>query len=859
MRFYRALLHLYPSSFRAEYGGELVDVFAARRAGERGFGVAVATVLLAIADIVPNAIAEHLEILRQDLRYTRRALRNAPGFAITAVLVVALGVGANTAAFSVADFALLRPLPFPNPDQIVKVWERPPQYGQMEFSPGNFRDLKAGATSFSAIGAYVTTAVNLVGDGDPVRLEASPVTLDVLPLLGAKPFVGRTFSAADTVAGDAVILSYPLWQTQFGSDETLIGRRIVLDGAPHTVIGVMPRGFAFPSRTTALWTPLAFAMEDFDDRANTYLKVVGRLKDGVSVDRARAEANVIAAQAERQFPKANKNTRATLYQLGDEKSERSRLLLMALCGATLCILLLACANLASLLIARAASREREIAVRAALGAGRERLIRQVVTESLTLAAIGGAVGVFVAMLLVPALSRLIPDTLPVGQVPTVDLRILAFAAVTIAVTGLGFGVVPALRAGSPAAMRALRDGARSGGGRKQRVRALLVSVEVMASVVLLVSSGLLVRAMWKLQSLDPGFQTAGVLTARTALPFPRYADPLVRAQYYDRVLASVRALPGVKSAAFTSFLPMAMGGGIWPVIIPGREAPGDGSNRASLRFSTPQFFSALRIPIRRGRDIATTDEATRPYVAVVSESFAEHYWPGEDPLGKHFSIGLHDRLVVGVSGDIRVRGFEQTSEPQVYVSSKQVETGWLIFYTPKDIVIRTTSSTSALVPALRRIVHDADPQQPVSDIRTMDEIVGEQTAPRLAQLRVLGVLAAIALLLAGVGIHGLLSFTVSRRAQEIGVRMALGAESREIVLMVMREGLALALLGILPGVAVAYVAGRAMQALLAGVQPGDGLTIAVAVALCALTTIVGCVRPAMRASRVDPMSALRAE
>ncbi len=859
MRFYRALLHLYPVSFRSEYGDELVAAFAARHANARGAGALLAMFAAAIADVVPNAAAEHADILRQDLRYTLRALRNAPAFAITAVLVVALGVGANTAAFSVADFALIRPLPFFQPGQLVKVWERTPSYGNLEFSPGNFRDLQAAAKSFSALGAYSGTAVNLVGSGEPMRVESATVTANLLPLIGVQPQFGRLFTAADTVDGQTVILSNTLWQTHFGADENILGKRLTLDGKPYTVIGVMPPSFGFPARTVALWTTMAFATADFDDRGNNYLKVVGRLAPGVTVERALGEANLVAAQAERQFPKVNEHIRATVYKLSDEGSERSRLLLVALCGATLCILLLACANLASLLLARASSREREIALRAALGAGRERLVRQVVTESLVLALMGGIAGVVVAVVSVPALARLVPDSLPVAQLPSVDLRVLFFAAATIALTGLGFGIVPALRAGRANAMQALRDGARAGGGRKQHTRSALVAVEVMASVVLLVSSGLLVRAMLRIQAVDPGFQSSGVLTARTALPLPKYDDPRVREQFFNHVLSGVRALPGVTSAAYASFLPMAMGGGIWPVIIDGRNLSRNGSDKASLRFATPQYFATLRIPLLRGRDVAETDDAAHVYTAVVSQSFATRYFPSQDAIGQRFQIGLHERTIVGIVGDVRVRGLEKESEPQVYVPTQQVDVGSLVFYTPKDLVIRSTAPTAALLPELRRIVREADPQQPISDIRTMDQVVAGETAPRLAQLRVLGMLAIVALLLAGVGIHGLLSFTVSRRTQEIGVRMALGAESGEIVRMVLREALTLTTLGVVPGIALGYAAGRAMQALLAGIRPADPLTLATAVGLCAAATLIGCARPALRASRVDPIAALRAE
>ena len=859
MRLYRALLRLYPASFRNEYGDELTTVFRSRRAGARGVVDGVATAIMAVGDVVPNAIAVHAAMLGQDIRYCARTLRNAPGFAITAVLVVALGVGANTAAFSVADFALLRPLPFPKPGQLVKVWERTPGYSTMEFSPGNYRDLKTAAQSYQAVGAFTSTAVNLVGSGEPTRLQAVRLTADVLPLLGVQPMLGRLFTAADTVAGHALVLGHELWQSQFGGDASVLGRQLILDGASYTVVGVMPRDFHFPTRDVALWTTLQFAAPDFEDRANNYLEVIGRLKDGVTVQAALTEANGISARLEREYPKANEHTSANVYRLADELSQRTRLLLIALCGASLCILLLACSNLASLLLARAAAREREIAVRAALGAGRERLIRQVVTESMVLAVVGGAAGILVAIAAVPALARLVPDTLPIGAQAGVDLRVLVFASAAIAFTGLGFGIVPAVRAAGPAGMRALREGARAGGGRKQRARAILVAVEVMASVVLLVSSGLLMRAMWTVQDIDPGFVSQGVLTVRTALPWPKYESPMARERFYRNVLSGVRALPGVTSAAFITGLPMSMRGGIWPVSLRGDDQARDGSSAASLRFATPQFFSTLKIPVLRGRDIQATDDANHPYVAVVSKSFADRHWPRQDPIGQQFSIAFHDRVVVGVVGDVRVRGLERPSEPQVYVPSPQVEASSLIFYGPKDLIIRSDSPASVLVPALRRIVHAADPQQPLSNIQTLGDIVANETAPRLAQLRVLAMLAAIALLLAGVGIHGLLSFSVSRRSQEIGVWLALGAQRREIASIVAREGVMLAVAGIVPGVLVAYAAGRAMQSLLAGIRPNDPTTLGVAVGLCCAVTLIGCLRPALRACGVDPIAALRAE
>ncbi len=858
MRFYRALLRLYPASFRAEYGDELYAVFAVRRAGAHGVFGAIATMLIALADIVPSALAVHWDILRQDLRYTLRALRQAPGFAMTAVLVVALGVGANTAAFSVADFVLIRPLPFPEPDRLVRLWEQTPGY-QMELSPGNYKDWKAGAKSFESMGAFFSSAVNLTGSGEPRRIQATRVTFDLLSTLGVRPYSGRTFAASDTVDGRSLVISYNLWQTQFGGEPMVLGKRVDLDGSPYTIIGVMPPNFHFPSRNIQLWRTMQFAAGDLVARNDNYIDVVGRLRHGATLEQARAELRMIAARLERQFPVENEQTGAAASLLSDQMSERTRLLLLALCGASLCILLLACANLAGLLLARAVSRERELAVRAALGAGRERIVRQIVTESIVLSAIGGLAGVLVAIAAVPGLTTLVPNSLPIAQQPSVDLRVLLFAGALIVLTGLAFSVIPAMQAAGASALAGLREGVRAGGGVKQRVRSVLVVIEVMASVVLLISSGLLVRAMWRLQAIDPGFRTANVSTLATALPWPKYDDPRTRERIYSKILGDVRGLPGVQNAAYVSHLPMAMRGGIWPVITRGTESIRSASTTASLRFTTPQFFSTLQIPLLQGRDVDETDTNGKPNAAVVSESFVKRYWPNEQAIGKQFKFAMRDRVVVGVVGDVRVRGLEQTSEPQVYLPYKQVDSASLIGYTPKDLVIRSTMPLATLLPAVRRIIHEADPLQPISDVRTMDEIVANETASRLAQLRILMILAAVALVLSAVGIHGLLSFTVSRRSREIGVRMALGAESAQVRRMVLREGIVLAVAGILPGAAIAYGAGRGMEALLAGVRPGDTVTFATAIILCGATTVLGCVRPAVRASRVDPMTAIRAE
>ena len=857
MKLYRALLRLYPASFRQDYAPELVRTFE-ELVRDRG---RVAATFAAIADVVPNAIAAHAELLRQDLAYAFRSFRNAPGFATTAILVVALGVGANTAAFSLAHFVFFKPFPYPQSDALVKLYEGDIQsegdYGDM--SPGNFRDWQPRQRSFSAVGVYSFRPANLVSRAEPRRVEIVRTTSQVLPLLGVSPIVGRTFSPEDTLTGQALVLSYALWQSQFGGDPSIVGTFVTLDGVPHAVVGVMPPSFQFPNQGIDGWAPFTATPDDLADRTNRYVFGIGRLKPGVSRAQARDDLNRIYADLEQQYPLDNHRTRAVVFTLRGEMSDRARTLIVALCGAALCILLLSCANLASLFLIRGAHRARELAVRAALGAGRERLVRQLITESLTLAALGGVVGIALASASIPLLVRLIPGGLPVFAQPSLDGRVLAMALAFVLIAGLAFGITPAIQGSRSSALDALRSGARAGGGRTQRIRSGLVILEVAASVVLLVSSGLLVRAVWRVHSVDPGFTAQNVLTVRTALPMPKYDSTARRVQFYDRVLEEVRALPGVQSAGYVTGLPLVRRGGIRSVTVPGREVVRDGSERVSYRFITSQYFAALGIPLLRGRDFTVADRRDAEAVAIVSESFGRQHWPGEDPLGKRFTISDELRTIVGVVGEVRVRGLEQESEPQVYVPAAQVADGATLGYAPQELVVRSSQPSSALVPRIREIVRAADPEQPVSHIRPLADIVADETAPRLTQLRVLGILTAIALLIAGVGIHGILSFAVSTRSKELGVRRALGAQVGAIVGLVVREGIVLAMVGVAIGIAVAYNAARGMTALLAGVRPEDPLTITVAAALCLVTALVGAFRPALRAARVDPLTALRAE
>ncbi len=865
MGFFRALLYLYPASFRAEYEEELSAIFARRLRDASGWPAKLAVSIDALFDSLFNAAAVHGDILRQDLRYAVRLLVRAPGFAVTAIAVSALGIGATTAAFTVTDHVLIRPLPFPDSERLVKLWEDQSPHGipDLEPSPANYRDWTRLNTAFTSMAACTDIAANLVGAGEPERVEGALVSAGLLPMLGVQPALGRIFSEADDrgEAAPTLLLSNAFWKRRFGGDPGVLGRKLILDDVAYVVIGVLPEDLHFPRRTTQFWAPLRFREKDFEDRSDNYLQVIAKLRPGVSIEQARSEMGVVATQLERTYPKENLHLKVAVNSLRDEVSQKGRLLLAAVLGAALCVLLIACANLANLLLARALARRRELAVRTALGVGRERMVRQLLTESLILALGGGSLGVLLAFAGLPLLARLVPNALPIAEVPAIDLRVLAFAAMLSIATGIGFGVVPSLRACGSSDFTGLREGSRGGvGGRKERLRSALVMAEVAGSVVLLVSAGLLIRALWLLEASDPGFRSQGVLTMQTVLPLPKYANGARRSQFYSNVLTQARSLPGVTDAAYTSFLPMVNTGGIWHVTVEGRPPDEVKARDTGLRFVTPGFFATMGIKFRAGRDVSESDRAETPLVAVVSESFVRKYWPGQNPLGRHFEIALASREVVGVVGDVKVRGLEGTSEPQAYLPYRQQLDGVVgQWYSPKELVVRSSADPGSLVPALRQIIGQADPDLPIARVRTMAEIVEGDTASRAVQVRVLGAFAGIAFLLAAIGLHGLLSFAVSSRSQEFGVRMALGAQRADILSMVFRDGVLLAVAGLIPGVILAYIAGRTMSALLAGVDPADPPTFLAVVGLCFGMTLAGSLLPAVRAIRLDPTLVMRSE
>jgi predicted permease len=802
-----------------------------------------------------------LETALQDARYGMRLLRRSPGFAFTAVAVIALGIGATTAGFTLLDHVLLRPLPFPHPEQLVRLFETdlPNGLPRVETSPPNFLDWRAMNKSLSSMGAYAQFSYNLSGRGDPLRLDGAIFTSDVFTVLDVQPIAGRAFGPEDDRDGapNVVMLSERLAASQFGTAESAVGRILTLDNQAHSVVGVMPSGFAFPSPEASLWKPVRFSPPLLSLRRNHVFNVIARLRPDVSVEQARSEMDLIAAQLERAYPKDNAGLRVAVVEMRDVMAPQSRVLVVAVFGAALCLLLIACTNLANLLLARALVRRQEIAVRVAVGAGHWRLIRQLFTESLVLAVVGGTFGSLLAVTATPWLARLVPNALPVSTMPEVDLRIFAFAALLTLVTSVAFGVGPALRSSGRVDPMALRARSASG-GRTDRLRSTLVVVEVVGTVALLVGAGLLLKALWRVQAIDPGFRPDGVLTLRTWLPTPKYNDAVARREFYSHVLTEARALPRVMSAAYTTALPLVFGAGIFPVTVPGIEDDPNSAPRVSIRFVTPDFFTALGIPLRRGRFLSDRDDRTAPFVTVISESLATRLWPGQDPIGRTLKVAGFDRTVVGVLGNIAVRGLERVSEPQTYFPVEQIGPG-LAFYAPRDLAVRASGDPMALLPSLRKIIHDADPQLPVSDVRLLEDVVAAQTATRRDQLFVLGTFATIALLLAAIGIHGLLSFIVSARTREIGVRVALGAARSTILGMFLRQGLVLGIAGVAVAVPLAYLAARGMKALLFSVEPGDPLIYGSAGVLAMVMTLLGALRPALMAATIDPAMATRTE
>jgi len=809
-----------------------------------------------------------LETVAQDARYGLRALAGAPGFTVAAVVALALGIGATTAIFSVVDAVLLRPFPYRDPARLAVLLHR----GRNPVAPANFLDWKRDASSFESMGAADFWQANLTGVDTPERVHGLHVTANLLPMLGVPPLIGRLFVPDDDAPGreHTVVLGYRLWQRRFGGDPSVLGRTATLDGEAHIVVGVMPRGFEFPpfwARGAEMWAAMPLA-DRAANRSAQSLRVFGRLSPGTSLPQARAEIATLTGRLEQAYPGTNRDVR--VLSLDDVVVGDVRAALLVLLGAVAFVLLISCANVAHMLLARAAARHKEVALRVALGASRGRMIRQLLTESVLLASIGGAAGVVLAAAATRAVVAFGPADIPRLDTTVLDLRVLAFAVGVSFLTGIAFGLAPAVQASAPDLNRGLREserGSTAGAGR-HRLRRLLMASEVSLALVLLVGAGLMIRTFVALRGVDPGFRPDHVLTAVVSVTGSPAAAPGRRLAFYRELLEQVRAVPGVVSAGAINHLPLAGDVWGWPFTVDGRPRPAVGeSPTATFRVVLPGYFEAMRLALVRGRDFTDRDTLGAPGVVIVNEWTARRYWPGEDPIGRRITFDDVDKnpqwiTVVGVARDAARSDWAAPPEQEMYLPLLQSR-GYLAspapHYTYLTIVARTRSDPAALVPALREAVRSADSGVTLSEVQTMDEVVARATASPRFYLLLLGSFAAVALALAAIGIYGVMSYSVARRRNEIGIRMALGARSGDVLRLVMREAVGVVAIGGGIGLAVAWPLTRLMGGLLYGVGAADPATFMGVAALLSAVALVATYVPARRAVGVDPLKALRAE
>jgi len=802
-----------------------------------------------------------MQTLFADLRYGFRLLIKSPAFTSTAVLALALGIGANTAIFSLVDRVLIRPLPYADADRLVMVWEDASflSFPRNTPAPANYVDWKSQNQVFTDLAATRGRIASLTGDGNPETILGRGVTANLFDVLGVKPLLGRTFTEQEDRSGERVVLiGYGLWKSRYGGDLGIVGRNILMDGVKTTVIGVMGPEFNFPGRMMQYWEPVRFSARDLNNRGSHYLNVVARLKPGITVARAQSDMSTIARRLAQQYPNTNKNVGATVVELKDQVVGNTGTALIVLLAAAACVLLIACSNVANLLLAKAAGRQREMAIRTALGAARTRLVRQMVTESVLLSLAGGALGLVLARVSMRALVSLIP--MGVSMSSGLDTRVLLFNLAVSLFTGFLFGLVPAFQITGTEVGAKLKEGGRGGvGGTSRSFRDALVVAEVALALVLLVSAGLLLRTLRNLHAIDAGFNSQNILTMMTRLPSTKYADAAKRMNYFDTVLAGVRALPGVERAGFTSNLPFTARGNSNGFSIEGRPF-GVGENPDALyREMTPDYLEAMRVHLLEGRFFGNDDRANSLPVVIINETFKKQYWPNESPLGKRIQTSGSNtpwQTIIGVVKDVRERGLEIDMKPAVYLPVVQVPFGWNI---PSQLAIRTSMNPLAVAKAAREVIWSVDRDQPISDVRTMNDIVDLEVADHKQQTTLLGAFAALALVLASLGIYGVLSYAVTQRTREIGLRMALGANSGDVTRMVVGQGLALTGLGIAIGLAAAFALTRTMTKLLVGVAAGDPAVFTGVAALLAVVAFVACYIPAARAARVDPMIALRDE
>ncbi|HEU0052911.1 MAG TPA: ABC transporter permease [Longimicrobium sp.] len=809
-----------------------------------------------------------MDTFLQDLRYAVRTLLRSPGFALVAVLTLALGIGLNTAMFSVVNGVLLRPLPYEDPGSLVRLYhvhhEKAPEGGT--FSAEDLEDVRAGARGFSSLAGYWyapgQSGLNLTGSGgEPRRVQAAFVDPEFFPLLGVGAARGRVLRREEGVAGaDAsVVISDRFWRARFNGDPGVVGRTVTLDGRPFTVVGVMPPRFAYPAREAEAWVPLSLLGENAAPRRrdNRWLNAVGRLAPGADPSAAAASAGAVLRRLSADHPGTNEGwSGARLQTLRDAVVGPVRPALLVLLGTVVLVLLVACANLANLLLSRASAREREIAVRTALGAGRGRLVRQMLTESLVLALLGGVVGLALAQAGVRVLLAASAGTVPRPEEVGLDARVALFALVLSLLTVALFGLVPAARAARQATAETLRDGGRGGTERRGGgTRAALVLGQTAVAMVLLVGAGLLINSFMRLVSVDPGFRAENVLVASFTIPSNRYDGPDAITRYRNEVLRRVGEIPGVVAAGAAKTQPLRGGGEQYEFTLPGRSGANSVlSPAAGAYIVSPGYFGALGIPLVRGRVFEPRDEAEgAPYVIMVNQAAARRYWPGADPVGQTVMLGQATLTVVGVAGDVRNEGLAADAGPAVYVPFG------LLPRVATQLFVRTTGDPAAAAQAVREAIHAADPMQPIAEIRTLRSAMAETVAqPRFFTL-LLGLFGGLALLLAALGLYGVVAYSVTRRTAEIGIRMALGARAGDVVWMVVKRALGPTLAGIAVGAVGAWILSRLMASMLFQVRPADPATFAAAALVLVSVALLAAWLPARRAAHIEPSSALRGD
>ena len=806
-----------------------------------------------------------MNTLLQDIRYALRASLRDPAFFLFTVAVLALGIGANTAIFSVAYNILLRPLPYSDASRLVMVWEDDSTYGfpQNTPSPGNYSSWRAENSVFTDVAAMSGRTFNLTGLGNPEEFLGMQVTANMFPLLGVQPELGRNFLPSEDKPGtnQAVILSHGVWMANFGGDPQIIGKQVSLNDKSYTVIGVMPRGFIFPDRTVQMWAPIGFSSQELGNYGSHYLHVVARLKPGVSLGAANADLSIVAKRLQLEHPDSNANEGAFAVPLRERLAGNSRVAAIVLLGAVGFVLLIACANVANLLLARAAGRQRELAMRMALGAGRGRILRQLLTESILLSTIGGGAGLLFAIWATPSLAVLVPEGLAPIRGAGINVEVLGFLLAASVLCGILFGLAPALRVSRADLIGVIKQGgAQSGlGSGGSRMRDALVVAEVALALVLFSGATLMLRSFINVRDVDPGFRPGHVLAVSMDLPFPKYKDVARRNAFFQQVLERVNHLPGVVAAGCTTWLPLTNWGGAAGIQIEGQPKPAAGQVMIpNWRMISDQYMQAIGMNLVEGRTINSSDGANTPLVALVNQTAAKRFWRGADPVGtrfQHYGNGKDPWVtVVGVVGDVRQVGLDQPARPEIYLPYQQ----WN-FFAPSYLAVRTAGDPMTLAKAVSEQVWAVDKDQPVFSVMPLETMLEDYLAPRELQSSLLGGFAGFALLLAALGIYAVLAFSVGQRTKEIGVRVALGAQPSDILRGVLGQGMKLAGLGVAIGIAGSLAVSRVITGLLFGVSATDAPTLAVAVAVLLIVAATACYVPARRAMRVEPMVALRYE